>query len=319
MRANSIRALAFEHLSDGATKSDTAKHIRVHRSTVYRWTRQGRDRKKEARVRLNRRKLTLGQEREVLAALRKMPSMSLAQIAEYAISRFHVRISSRGVSNIISRNGFTRKKGTKLNIKYQRDLGSRYLEELRARYTPMIASLDEASFMLNLAPTYGWAPKGQRAVISQPGKRTVSLLLCICPVGVLNWRLRSGTFDSIIFLDFLRQLPNGITLMLDNARIHHATKCLQDKGLPAVEELARSKSIDLMFTPPYAPHLNPVEYTFNTVRQLLRNQQAWTEAKLIRALTIALKSEAFSSASMTKLFRSVLWGGPDPGTRAIGR
>lgn len=56
-----------------------------------------------------------------------------------------------------------------------------------------------------------------------------------------------------------------------------ASKCLVEKGLPTIAEVAASKSIALGYIPPYAPHLNPVEFCFNTVRLLLRRARPWTE------------------------------------------
>ena len=141
------------------------------------------------------------------------------------------------------------------------------------------------------------------------------LTLCICPVGVLYWNLRSGTVNAEIFCEVLQKLPNGISLMLDNAKIHHASRCLSEKGLPTVAELAKSKNITLKYLPAYAPHLNPVEYTFNTVRNLFKQRQAWTLAKLETALAEIFKLDSFSRDSMTKLFKSVIFGGPDPGQR----
>ena len=192
-----------------------------------------------------------------------------------------------------------------------------FLDEMRFAYSPLTASIDEMSVMLNIAPLYGYAPRGQRAIVRQPSKRTVSymLILCICPVGVLYWSLRSGTMDAEAFCETLKRLPDGITLMLDNARTHHATKCLSAKGFPTVAQLAASKFISLRFTPAYAPHLNPVEFTFNTVRNLLRRKEAWTERKLMDALRDLFTQEAFSEASMKKLFKSVIFGGPHPGDR----
>ena len=217
----------------------------------------------------------------------------------------------------MTRNTITRKKGTKMNINYKHELGMAYLQDIRQFYSPLLCSLDEASFMLNLAPAYGWAPRGERAVIHQPGKRTVTytLILCVCPVGVLNWSLRSGTVDSEVFSEFLGRLPDGITLMLDNARIHHASHSLRDKGLPTIVEKAEAKNMTLKYIPAYAPHLNPVEFVFNTVRQLLRSREAWTEPILQKAMQDLFKTASFSQAAMTKLFKSVVWGGPHPGTR----
>ena len=145
-----------------------------------------------------------------------------------------------------------------------------------------------------------------------------SLLLCVSPVGVLHWSLRSGTVDNVVFSDFLNRLPDGITLVLDNAKIHHATKSLIERDLPTVKQLAASKSITLKYTPPYAPHLNPVEFCFNTVRSELRKQKAWTEAKLVEAIQVIFRADKFSESSMDKLFKSIniIWGSAEVGVRA---
>ena len=110
-------------------------------------------------------------------------------------------------------------------------------------------------------------------------------------------------------------MPDGLTLMLDNAPVHHANKCLWKKGLNSVAELAEKKSISLEFIPSYAPHLNPVEHTFNLVRNLLRRKKAWTEEELMDSLTELFKTESFSQEGMTKLFKSIILGGPNPGER----
>ena len=97
--------------------------------------------------------------------------------------------------------------------------------------------------------------------------------------------------------------------------IIHASISLKDKGLPTIAERAEAKNITLKYTPAYAPHLNPVEFVFNTVRQLLRSREAWTEVKLQKAMQDLFKTASFSKAAMTKLFRSVVWGDARPGKR----
>ena len=54
---------------------------------------------------------------------------------------------------------------------------------------------------------------------------------------------------------------------------------------------------------------------FQYAEKPLEKNRSWTEKKLGEALTEILKSEAFSKQSMTKLFRSVIFGGPNPGER----
>ena len=312
----SAKEVAFEHRRDGIGVVESARALSVSRKTIQRWRAQGPGFPCKM-LRPQRRKLTPSQEEAVLAFVAERPGQFQDQIVEFVLRTFGIQISQQTVSNILKRNDVTRKRGSRVNNKCSVDKGMQFLEEFRDLNTPLIASLDEMSVMLNLAPTHGYAPRGRRAVIPQPSRRTVSymLTLVICPVGILYWNLRSGTIDAEIFSETLKKLPDGITLLLDNARVHHASKCLSDKNLPTVAEIVASKSLTLKYIPPYAPHLNPVEYTFNTVRNLLKRSEAWTEEKLKQQLASLFKSDSFSADSLQKLFRSVREGGPNPGQR----
>ena len=308
----SVRTLAMQHLENGATIASTAASVRVSRRTVQRWKKQAENCDKILRP--ERRSLNQQQEEAVIKFVEQRPGIYMKHIVQFVSETFGIGISRDTASRIMRRNNITRKKGTRVNNRFRPDLGKQFLDEISSTYTPLIASIDEMSIMLNSAPSHGYATRGKRAVIPQPSRRTVSymLILSVCPVGVLHWTLRSGTINAEIFCNTLAKLPNGLTLILDNARIHHASKCLPEKGLPTVAELAESKSMDLKYTPPYAPHLNPVEFVFNTVRS---RKGAWTESSLAKSLASLFRSNPFGKKSMTKLFLSVINGGPNPGER----
>ena len=315
MKSKGVRELAFTHKNDGKSAREIAAMLKVSQGTIQLWFKQGPMhpmqgvRKIE---RANRRTLTPIQEGGLLPYIEAQPDSALSDIIDFVSNRYCVRISRNAVSRILKRNDTTRKRGTRQNIKYGREKGVRFLEDVKSSYTDSYASIDEMSVMLNLAPSYGYAKRGQRAVIRQPGKRTVSymLTLCVSPKGVLHWDLRSGSITAEVFCDTLKRLPDGLTLMLDNARIHYASKCLIAKGLPTVKELAASKSISLKYIPAYAPHLNPVEFNFNTVRNLLRRKEAWTLRKLETALESLFRTDSFCQESQTKLFHKVIFWKP---------
>ena len=85
-----------------------------------------------------------------------------------------------------------------------------------------------------------------------------------------------------------------------------------------MKEVADSKSINVEYIPAYAyyaPHLNPVEHTFHTVRNLLRRKEAYSENKFMQSVTDLFHSDSISQDSMTKLFKSVIFVGPQPGER----
>ena len=317
---DSVFKLALARYEDGFPSGQIARLLRVSQRTIQRWVKKGKIECPGKSPRIRSRSLTLEQEEAVLEFIENNAGVFLDEIVDFVFETFDVCISTSTVSRLLRRNDFSRKRGTRVNIKLQQTAGMRFLEDIRPIYdaSPLtFASLDEMSVMLNLAPTHGYARRGVRAIIPQPSKRTVSwmLTLCISAAGFVFWDMRDSTINAEVFSEFLRRLPDGLTLILDNASVHHANKCLWAKGLQSVAEVAEGESIQLKFIPSYAPHLNPVEHTFNLVRNLLRRKKAWTEVELRQGLTEMFQTNAFSPSSVQKLIRSVLLGGPNPGQR----
>ena len=135
-----------------------------------------------------------------------------------------------------------------------------------------------------------------------------SLLLCVGPVGVIDYMLVKGSVNSEIFTSFVGQLQAGLTLLLDNVSIHKASKSLEKKGLPSIRESADRRQITLRYTVPYAPHLNPVEFCFNTVRNFINRMQPRTEDELRDA--VARATQSLEPRSLNALFHKVIMGDP---------
>jgi len=65
--------------------------------------------------------------------------------------------------------------------------------------------------------------------------------------------------------EFIKQIRTinpywRIMIILDNFRSHHAK---------LTTETAKKLNIDLIFIPPYSPHLNPIEYIWKTIKREL--------------------------------------------------
>lgn len=67
-------------------------------------------------------------------------------------------------------------------------------------------------------------------------------------------------------LDLAPKIPSNSLIVLDNAKIHHAT-LLEDTTWKL---LKTSYSIDKLYLPPYSPFLNPIEYVFNSVKKQIK-------------------------------------------------
>ena len=120
--------------------------------------------------------------------------------------------------------------------------------------------LDESGFNLHIAPLRCWAPKGRTPTLAVKTNRgvNISLLMCISSEGIVYYEIKNGSFKAPVFVDFLAALAdhypevrNGeVTLVMDNARIHHASDA---------QDCLRDNNINHVYLPPYSPELNPIE------------------------------------------------------------
>jgi transposase len=91
-------------------------------------------------------------------------------------------------------------------------------------------------------------------------------------------------------------------LLLDNARIHHATDSCKKLKLSTIAELAKKKNVELIYLPSYSPKLNPVEKCFSVIKSYYRQQRPRTERKLRRVIKKAIAK--LQQQDLTKTFKS---------------
>ena len=91
-------------------------------------------------------------------------------------------------------------------------------------------------------------------------------------------------------------------LLLDNARIHHATKSCRKLKLSTIAELAKKKKIEPIYLPGYSPKLNPVEKCFSVIKSYYRQQRPRTERKLRRVIKEEIAK--LQRQDLTKTFKS---------------
>jgi transposase len=118
-------------------------------------------------------------------------------------------------------------------------------------------SIDECYFSEKVLPHYGYAKKGQRVTTSLLPKswKKRSLILAVGSDGSLNYEIYYGSINSKLFKEFVTSLniPENTKLMLDNVRFHHSIN-----------------TSNCIFTPPYQPKYNPVEYCFSKIKTMFR-------------------------------------------------
>jgi transposase len=139
----------------------------------------------------------------VLEILKEKPWTTMQELGATIDAEAH----GSTVHRFVRRNGITKKRGHTIFREQNEADVEKFKSEMRGRSETHMA-LDEASFCLNQAPRYGWAPRGERAFIRKPGSRgkRLSLVLCVSNSAsnpIVGYRVEEGTFDSKKFHEFV--------------------------------------------------------------------------------------------------------------------
>ena len=131
-----------------------------------------------------------------------------------------------------------------------------------------IICVDEAGFYIGDIPGAGYAPVGTR--LNVPTSRTLrrSKLTLICAIskhGIVHYEIMDHNCRKTDFLKFVENMPTkpGSKIVMDNISFHHSkevTKLLEDKSCRAV------------YTPPYSPRFNAIEYVFSLMKRRYRSE-----------------------------------------------
>jgi transposase len=146
--------------------------------------------------------------------------------------------------------------------------------------------VDETGMTTALTPTRAWAPRGQRAVGTAPGRwETLTLIAALSLDGVHAPLAFAGATDTTAFQTDVDQvlvpeLRAGDVVVLDNIKPHLA---------PGVAEALDGAGARVLPLPPYSPDYTPIEEMFSKVKTFLRRVAARSKEGLYDALGEALR------------------------------
>ena len=156
--------------------------------------------------------------------------------------------------------------------------------------------IDECGVNTGMARNYGYAPRGARLFDSKPSKylpnHTVLGALSLDGLGALM-TIQGGTSVEVFFAwveqVLLPELDTNNIVVLDNLAAHKNKR---------VVELFGDHGIDLLYTPPYSPEWNPIEWAWSKVKNHLRKAAARCldslEDALVGAADLVTQDDAFN-------------------------
>jgi len=159
-----------------------------------------------------------------------------------------------------------------------------------------IVFIDESGFLLIPSVRKTWAPRGRTPVIHHRYRH--DRISVISALSVSPKRQRLGLYsrfyeknilgsDVAAFLrHLLRHLRGNVTVIWDNARIHHCQ--------PVRDLCSQYQRLHLEALPPYAPELNPVEAVWGHTKGTLANGRPDDKNELLQDLVETV--DGFSSS-----------------------
>jgi len=123
---------------------------------------------------------------------------------------------------------------------------------------------DEAGIRTDYHSGTTWAPVGRTPIVRGTGNRkSVNMISAISPRGEFHFSFLSGNLNSMLFIDYLKNLmhdiPGPIFLIVDGYPSH--------KSKETLEFVQSTKGrLNLFFLPPYSPELNPDEWVWKSIK-----------------------------------------------------
>lgn len=275
MHPINIRKIACHVYSIIKSLRKTECLLSVSRSSISRWL-HGIDKKPYT-------KRSTGYKSDMIVDIVKStiqcnPLTSISQLQIMLSESISISVSKQLIRTVIKSFGFSRKKArfcgrpANQSSKIQEFISKRNDVISRDKY---IVSIDETSFgRHSYDHVMGYSPVGTPLYISKklPRMTTTSVVACMSANGMVGMSsIVNKSFDTTSFLEFLitLNLPRNTVIFLDNVSFHHSK---------VIKNFARDNDIDLLYTPPYCPWFNPIEYGFSIVKRYFVKSQNITES-----------------------------------------
>jgi len=207
-------------------------------------------------------KLTLEQKWALSKHLEETVYMTAKEICNYVQNKYGVSFTSKGMTNLLHRLGFTYRKPKhvpgKANPLAQEEFLEKYHELKDAKESEdRIWFIDGVHPLHNSQPAYGWMKKGYDYTLeSNTGRSRININGAYnledhkVVIEESDWINAQSTMA--LFEKLLKEQPLGmIYIILDNAR-YYRSKVVK-------EFLCHNPRIQLLFLPPYSPNLNVIE------------------------------------------------------------
>jgi hypothetical protein len=230
----------------------------------------------------------------IVAMYRLHPTSTLESVKVALMKLCGAKTSASTICKLLKKAGWTHKQ---VRMSLCRPESEKHVAALRlfvSLYDSEAICVDETCFYVGDHTRMGFAPKGTRLEVRHreginPRKKLTLLSAMSRDKGFFESIVMDGNCDQHVFAEFLKRLPAGSTVVMDNASFHKTH---------LVQVVALDRGLVVAHPPPYSPQYNAIELGFSKLKRLFRqkNQETNDTMSAIRdALdgVTAVDSEAF--------------------------
>lgn len=218
-------------------------------------------------------KLSKKEQKELKEHLSEVTYLSVASIGKHVEKTYQVKYALSGLTGLLHKLGFVYKKPDivpgRVDVAKQLEFLQKF-EEIRRNGDP-IYSMDGCHPQHNSMPQYGWILKGHTKTLpSNTGRKRINIQGAVelnthHLLSTLHETLdKHSTIELLKKIEGAHKRASKVYVLVDNAGYYRAQE---------VSEHLKNSKIELVFLPPYSPHLSLVERVWRYLKkQILYNR-----------------------------------------------
>ena len=205
--------------------------------------------------------------------------ITMEEALDWVEEEFKQRVCRMTLSRLLKRNRVSHKRLKFVAAQRNATLRADYLMRVEDFYDDQLVFLDEsAANEFTKDRKFGWSLVGCPAVKERDFRRSErwSILPAYTTGGYMAWKIFQGSYTKQIFNHFVytevlprmnaysEDRPPRSVLVMDNAKIH----CSDE-----LQQMCNEAGVLLVYLPPYSPDYNPIEQSFNQIKQWMRKNR----------------------------------------------
>ena len=232
-----------------------------------------------------------------------------AAVCKLIKDKYGITITLRNMSEYLKRWGMTCQRPTKKayfldNVKLTKFMHEDYpaIAEKAKKEDAVIYWGDETGINNREYHVRGFSPKGITPEIASFSKlEKINMISAINNYGTCRFMCYEENMTQQLFIDFMKRLVSEsdrkVLFIVDNLKVHH--------GKIVQQWLSEHKSdIELFFTSPYSPEINPDEYLNHNLKQNIHSGIIpYTKEQIRKKVTTYMRSLQRNAESVKCLFR----------------